>query len=312
MKRNEDANNLLKQVTSAALRALAGRSDVGISYGGNEADVRGNRVRMPSPAARCGQADVARLRGTADALALLLRYHDNALHRRRMPLGQPARAIFDGMERVKYFPALRSRHPFSGVASNIEAMVDHTCRAKGYAKVQGRDEATLADALGLIVRERLTGMHPPALAAPLVDPWRPVVAERCGTYLRRMSESLGDQAAFAEAAAQMIHALGLIDDNDPSLDQDSDEQSGDQARQSPSDEKTRTQGTESGCESRLMASGGAALEQGEASGEKTLGEDTIPGESGAAPAGPSARQIVARMPPRSAKPIAPIRPASTK
>ncbi len=39
-----------------------------------------------------------------------------------------------------------------------------------------------------------------------------------------------------------------------------------------------------------MASGGAALEQGEASGEKTLGEDSIPGESGAAPAGPSSRQ----------------------
>ncbi len=248
MKRNEDANNLLKRVTSAALRALAGRSDVGISYGGNEADVRGNRVRMPSPAARCGQADVARLRGTADALALLLRYHDDALHRRRMPLGQPARAIFDGVEQVRV-QALGSRR-LSGVASNIEAMVDHTCRAKGYAKVQGRDEAFLADALGLIVRERLTGMHPPALAAPLVDPWRPVVAERCGTYLRRMSESLGDQAAFAEAAAQMIHALGLIDDNDPSLDQDSDEQSEDQARQSPSDEKTRTQGTESGSESR--------------------------------------------------------------
>jgi cobaltochelatase CobT len=288
VKRNEDANNLLKRVTSAALRAVAGRSDVGITYGGNDADVRGNRVRIPSPAARSGPTDVARLRGTADALALLLRYHDEALHRRRMPLGQPARAIFDGVEQVRV-QALGSRR-LSGVAVNLEAMVDYTCRTKGYAKVQGRDEALLADALGLIVRERLTGMRSPAQAAPLVDPWRPLVAERCGTYLRRMSESLGDQAAFAEAAAQMIHALGLIDDNDPSLDQDSEEQSEDQAQQSPSDEKTRTQGTDSGSESGLTASGGAALEQGEASGEKKLGEDSIPGESGAAPAGPSSRR----------------------
>ena len=62
MKRNEDSTTLLKRVTAAALRALAGRADVGITYGGNEADVRGNRVRMPNPAARSGPAEVARLR----------------------------------------------------------------------------------------------------------------------------------------------------------------------------------------------------------------------------------------------------------
>jgi cobaltochelatase CobT len=288
VKRNEDTNNLLKRVTAAALRAVAGRADVGITYGGTEADVRGNRVRLPSPAARSGPADVARLRGAADALALLLRYHDSALHRRRMPLGQPARAIFDGMEQVRV-QALGSRR-FSGVGVNLEALVDHTCRVKGYAKVEGRDEAFLADALGLIARERLTGMRAPASATPLVDPWRPLVAERCGPHLRRMAECLGDQAAFAEAAAQMIRALGLIDDNDPSLDQDTEEQSDEQAQQSPSEDKTRTQGTESGSESGLTASGGSALEQGETSAEKSTGDESNPGEGGMAPAGPSARR----------------------
>ena len=288
MKRNEDSTTLLKRVTAAALRALAGRADVGITYGGNEADVRGNRVRMPNPAARSGPAEVARLRGTADALALLLRYHDDALHRRRMPLGQPARSIFDGMEQVRV-QALGARR-LSGVAANLEAMVDHTCRVKGYAKVEGRDEAFLADALGLIVRERLTGMRPPASAAPLVDPWRPLVTERCGPHLRRMSESLGDQAAFAEAAAQLIHALGLIDDNDPSLDQETEEQSDEQPQQSPSDDKSRQQSSESGSESGFAASGGSALEQGEASAEKSAGEERVPGEGAMAPAGPSSRR----------------------
>ena len=287
MKRNEDANNLLKRVTAAALRAIAGRGDVGITYGGNEADVRGNRVRMPNPAARSGPADVARLRGTADALALTLRYHDDAVHRRRMPIGQPARAIFDGMEQVRV-QALGSRR-LSGVAANIEAMIDHTCRVKGYAKVEGRDEAFLADALSLIVRERLTGMRPPALAAPLVEPWRPLVTERCGPHLRRMSESLGDQAAFAEAAAQMIHALGLIDDNDPSLDQETEEQNEEQAQQSQSDDKTQKQSPDSGSESGLAASGGSALEQGEASAERSAGEERVPGDGAMAPAGPSSR-----------------------
>ena len=298
MKRNEDTNTLLKRVTAAALRAVAGRTDVGITYGGNEADVRGNRVRLPSPAARSGPAEVAWLRGAADASALLLRYHDSALHRRRMPLGQPARTIFDGMEQVRV-QALGARR-FSGVGANLDALVDHTCRVKGYAKVEGRDEAFFADALGLIVRERLTGMRPPASAAPLVDAWRPLVAERCGTHLRRLAESLGDQAAFAEAAAQMIRALGLTDDNDPSLDQDTEEPSDEQAERSPSDDRTRTQGTESGSESGLTASGEPAQEQCEASAEKSTGDDSIPGEGGMAPAGPSTR--------RSRRPGMPVSP----
>src|SRR5574338_423404 len=84
-KRNEDNLALLKRVTAATLRAMAGRPDVGISYGAGEGDLRGNRVRLPNPAPRPVAHDVARLRGTADAAALLLRYHDVALHRRRMP-----------------------------------------------------------------------------------------------------------------------------------------------------------------------------------------------------------------------------------
>jgi cobaltochelatase CobT len=287
-KRSEDTNTLLKRVTTAALRAVAGRGDVGVTYGGNEADVRGNRVRLPSPAAKSGPADVARLRGAADALALLIRYHDSALHHRRMPLGQPARAVFDSMEQVRV-QALGSRR-LSGVAVNLEALIDHTCRTKGFASIEGRDEAFLADALGLIVRERLTGVRPPELAAPLVDPWRPLIAERCGPHLRRMAECMADQAGFAEAAAQMIRALGLIDENDPSLDQDTDEQEDETAQRSPSDDTARAQGTESGSESGLTASSGATLEQGEASGDKAPGEDSMPGEGGVAPAGPSARR----------------------
>ena len=198
------------------------------------------RTRRRVPAA----SDVARLRGSADALALLLRYHDAALHKKRSPMGQPARAVFDAVEQVRV-QALGARR-LSGVADNLRALVDHTCRAKGYAKVEGRDEALLADALALLVRERLTGVRTPALAAPLVDPWRPMLAEQCGAPLKRMAESMGDQAAFAEAAAQMIHALGLIEDDDPSLDQDNDEQNDDGSQEQESEEKTRAQSSDSG------------------------------------------------------------------
>jgi len=287
-KRSEDASQLLKRVTAAALRAVAGRGDVGITYGGNDADVRGNRVRLPSPAARVGAQDVARLRGSADALALLLRYHDDALHKKRSPLTQPARAVFDAVEQVRV-QALGARR-MAGVAENLSAMVEHTCRVKGYAKVEGRDEALLAEAMALLVRERLTGTRAPATAAPLVDPWRPIVAEHCTASLKQMAETLGDQAAFAEAAAQMIHALGLIDDDDPSLDRDSEEQNDEDSQEQQSDDKTQTQSSDSSTETGLSAAGGAQPEEGQAAAEKSAGDDGASEDVGASPAGPSGRR----------------------
>lgn len=287
-KRNEDASHLLKRVTAAALRAVAGRSDVSITYGGSEADVRGNKARLPSPAARVGAQEVARLRGSADALALLLRYHDAAMHKRRSPVGQPARAVFDAVEQVRV-QALGARR-LSGVADNLRAMVEHNCRSKGYSKVEGRDEALLADALALLVRERLTGGRSPALASSLVDPWRPILNERCGEPLQRMAASVGDQMAFAEAAAQMIHALGLIEDDDPSLDQDTDEQNEEGSQERESEEQTRTQSAESGSDSGLTAAGGSHLQEGQVAEEKQASEDGEPGDGAASPAGPSARR----------------------
>ncbi len=290
MKKPEETAQLLKRVTTAALRAVAARSDVGVSYGGAESDVRGNRVRLPGPTARTGPAEVARLRGAADSLALQLRYHDTTLHKRRMPLGQPARAVFDAVEQARV-QALGARR-MSGVAVNLDAWLDHTCKLKGFSKAEGRDEAFLADAVALLVRERLTGTRAPANATNLVEAWRPLVAERCGAQLKRMAECVGDQAAFADALAQMIRALDLIDDSDPSLDQDSesDEDNSD-SEQQPREEKTETQGSDSGSESGLTAAGGSALDKSEASPEKAAGEQTtMPGEGGMAPGGPSARR----------------------
>ena len=119
---------------------------------------RSRCARQPGPPTalpRPGPADVARLRGAADALALLLRYHDSALHRRRMPLGQPARDLrrhgADTRAGARIAPLLWRGGELGG------ARRPH-CRVKGYAKAEGGTKRS-SPTLGLIVRERLTGMR---------------------------------------------------------------------------------------------------------------------------------------------------------
>jgi cobaltochelatase, CobT subunit len=299
-KKQEQNVAMLKRVTAAALRALAGRSDVGISFGGNDADLRGNRVRLPSVTTRPTGSDVSRLRGAADTAALLLRYHDDTLHKRRMPASQPARAIFDALEQVRV-QGLGTRR-MSGVGVNLEALLDHTCRSKGYAKVEGRDEALAADAISLLVRERLTGMKAPALAAPLVDPWRPVLQEKGGPLLRRLSETMGDQAAFAETAAKLIHALGLLDQDDPSLESDADQDGEKDEEEQPSEREMESRGDAG---STSVSSSIARGTEGEDQGgqpDEAMGEDYQPGEGGTSPAGPTSRRPNRPEAPRTAQP----------
>ncbi|MEJ0058635.1 MAG: hypothetical protein WDM79_03145 [Terricaulis sp.] len=56
--------------------------------------------------------------------------------------------------------------------------------------MQDRVGAPLADALALIVRERLTGLKPPASAAAAVAIWRPEIEANAGAALDRLTGAL--------------------------------------------------------------------------------------------------------------------------
>ena len=55
---DEDTGGLVRRVTAATLKAVSGRGDVSVSYAAGEADLRGSRVKLPSPPSRVSRADV--------------------------------------------------------------------------------------------------------------------------------------------------------------------------------------------------------------------------------------------------------------
>ena len=77
---------VFKRSTTAALRAIAEREDVTVTYGPEPPGLAGPRARLPMPPRDLSQQEASLVRGAADALALRLRYHDAQLHARRLPL----------------------------------------------------------------------------------------------------------------------------------------------------------------------------------------------------------------------------------
>ena len=187
----------------------------------------GERARLPEPPRKMTADDVAVVRGHADAMALRLACHDDAVHRRLSPEGEAARAVFDAVEQARV-EAIGSRR-MAGVASNISAMLEDRYHRGNYHEITDRADAPLEDAVAMMVRERLTGLKPPPAAQKVVDLWRSFVEEKAGASLDRLVNDIEDQKSFARDIRDVLAKLDMEDDShlDPDDEENEEQDEGD-------------------------------------------------------------------------------------
>jgi cobaltochelatase CobT len=214
---------IFKRATAATLRAIAERDDVTVGFGPEPMGLSGSRVRLPNPPRDLPAEEAAQLRGAADSVALRLRYHDDSVHSKRVPSGPLARAVFDAVEQARV-EALGARR-MSGVAANLEAMLDEQYRRQGFERITERTDSTMAEAVRLLTREALTKERPPPSARRVVDLWRSWLEGRIGKDFSELDRTILDQDAYARATRKLLHDLD-IDLGDAEDSSESEEQEG--------------------------------------------------------------------------------------
>ena len=188
-------------------RALAGSQDLDVSFGPSLPGQTPNAVRLPVVKWPLTDADAARVRGHADHLALRSAYHDPALHARFRPAGSRAREIFDAVEDMRCQSL--GGNVLAGVAQNLTAaLVDQLTRKTGSTPFGARP-SPMAQALALLVRERLTGLAPPPAAAELMARWRDDLQQRAQEALATLSANVDDQQQYAFAVHELVKDLDL-------------------------------------------------------------------------------------------------------
>ncbi|HEX6957543.1 MAG TPA: cobaltochelatase subunit CobT [Ferrovibrio sp.] len=220
-----------KRALTAATRAISHDRDLQVSFGPETPGLRGKRARLPVPSRDLPANEVAQIRGAADAMALRLRYHDDNLHSRMLPQGGTARAVFDAVEQARV-EAIGANN-MAGVAQNLTAALEERCRSRGYAKIKDRSEAPLADVLGLIARERMTGESIPDSARKMVSLWRDWIEEKGGKDLDHLFEAIRDQRAYAKVARRLIKDLELTDEEGGEMDDEDEGEDQDTQGQQP-------------------------------------------------------------------------------
>jgi len=212
-----------KKALAEATKVMADDPDLSVSYSIDPPGLSGDTVRLPQVSRRMTRDEVLLARGTADALALKHKFHDEGTHARYAPPGNMAREIYEAMETARC-EAMGARF-MPGTAGNIDAKIADDCARRGYEQVTEAAEAPLATAAGYLVRHLATGRDLPKGAANVMGLWRDFIEGQAGGTLDGLDDALADQADFARFARQFIDDLGygdqLGDDPDAEDDQDS-------------------------------------------------------------------------------------------
>ena len=218
-----------KKALAEATRAMAGERELNVAFSVDPPGCSAGTMRLPQVTRRLTRDEVLLARGTADAYALRLRYHDDGTHRRYAPEGETAVALFEAMETARC-EAMGAR-AMPGTAGNIDAKIADEARRGGYAEITDPGRAPLAQAAGYLVRQLATGRKLPAGAENVLGLWRGHLDAQAGGTFAGLDAVLDDQQAFARFARRVIEDLGYGDQlgEDPDAGDDATEAEEDEA-----------------------------------------------------------------------------------
>ena len=224
----EAPNEPFKRAVTGCLRAIARKPEIEVSFAAERPGIAGTKARLPEPPRKLSGDDASIVRGHADAIALRMACHDKAVHRKLMPGGQQARAVFEAVEQTRVEASGARR--MVGVARNLNANLDDRFHRGRYDQITDRADAPIEDAIAMIVRERLTGAPPPAAARKIVDLWQPFIEQRAGRDLDRLGKLIDDQRRFGDVVHDLLDALDMGDDRSSAEDEEESESGSDEER----------------------------------------------------------------------------------
>ena len=245
---NQNDIDEFKRALTMAMRSISKEDELTVSFGAESGSINGLKARLPLPNKNMNNNQLNSLRGEADSIALFIAHHKEDISNKYLPEGQKARDIFNTLEKIRC-EAIGSKE-MAGVAKNLSQMEITKIKRKelGYAKQEGEENFT--EALGYIVREKLTG-EVIEETKKTIETWKEWIEQRAGETIENLSFEIEDQQAFAKIIRKLIGELELGDelgdepDDDDNETSDQDEDFANSEEQENQDEETSDQSSDS-------------------------------------------------------------------
>ncbi|ADU12763.1 cobaltochelatase subunit CobT [Asticcacaulis excentricus] len=207
-------------------RALAEDPDLEVVFGPDGPRLDGRKLVLPNPPRDLNARLSATVRGQADRLALKVAHHDAAIHVRARPVDTAGAEAFDVLEEAR-LEAIGA-NAMGGVRKNLRAALQSDLDRSGLGRKEEKSELNLADILGLIAREILTGDPVPNEAQRVVNLLRDEIEHKTGQGLNELAELIADQKAFTQKAREVLRALDLTDDSQDAKEEETNDEGEDE------------------------------------------------------------------------------------
>ena len=221
MSQKETPGESFKRALANAARSLAEQPDLEVVFSGDGPSLQGHKAILPHPPRELSGPETTRIRGLADQMALRVAHHDDAVHGRGKPKSADGGQVYDALEQAR-IEAIGA-NALAGVRENLAAVWEQAAQRKGLNHIVDPATAPMADVIGLLARERLTGEPPPAAARMLVDALRSEIEAKAGSSLDKLLDAIEDQKAFGRIARTVCRDLSMGDDLSDAPDQDTQE-----------------------------------------------------------------------------------------
>jgi cobaltochelatase CobT len=230
-----------KRAVTSCMRAMAGDPELEVVFATDKPAFAGKHARLPDLPKRIGRKDVMVTRGIGDSMALRSACHNPRVHAQAAPDGADARAVFDAVEQARIESIGARRMP--GVGDNLSAMIDDRFTKANLAGVTEQEQAPLAEAIALVVREKLTGRPTPEGASAVADLWRDWIDDKAAGDFDALEATVDDQQAFARAVRDMLVSMELADEmssDEPNQDDEDEEDQPDADEESEGGQQDET------------------------------------------------------------------------
>ena len=207
-----DQTQAFKSAMGATVRAIGAKAELEVTFTADRPLLTSDKARLANLPRLPTKRDIAIARGQGDAMAMRLASHDPDTHRKRSPMDPQARAAFDALEQARVESLGVIRMP--GMSGNIHEMLEDRLFRANFAEVDDKNDAPLAEALGLMLREKLAGVPVPPSGHALVDLWRKEIEAKASTSIDKLLSTYENQEEFSKAVKAVLRDLNLIAESD--------------------------------------------------------------------------------------------------
>ena len=239
--KKSEVNDGIKKSISETTRAISGNETLKIKFSADPSGDYGDVIKLPQISKEPTEAELFKVRGIADSLALQARFKDEETFSKYDPSGEQAKEIYNELEIARC--ELLGEKFYPGSKRNIWQKTKVEASAFSNKASIGAEEESIAQLARFFIKRELSEADLPPEASQLLEK-KEVFEDLTGHPEFKKTKDILDQEKFAVLSRKLIERLGYgeqlgeLDDIENDIDENNQEElEQDEAGQGSEDEE---------------------------------------------------------------------------